>query len=121
MMTTAHYKQLVLRLCTACNQGDMRAIEEVLTPDFTDVAAAAGPDQFVARIAASRRAFDDFRWEVLGLVAEGTTVALRVRQLGEYEGRRLSVEQVHIYEGRDGRIASRHCVGGADDLFDRVA
>ncbi|GAB3921907.1 hypothetical protein GCM10029976_009620 [Kribbella albertanoniae] len=121
MTVTAGYKELVLRLCAACNAGDRRGIEAVLTPDFADAGRCCGPDRFAARLALVRRDVAEFRWDVLGLVAEGTTVALRVRLSGITGGRRLAVEQMHIYEGRDGRIASRQCVGGTDGPFDRLA
>lgn len=122
MTTTAYYKQLVLRLCSACNTGDVRAVEELLTPDFVDIGGvdeargADGVQGFLARLAGIRRVFTDFRWEVLGLVAEGTTVILRLRLSGSRGDSVHSMEQVHIYEGRDGRIASRTSISGRGDM-----
>jgi predicted ester cyclase len=123
MTGTAHYKRLVLELCRAFNDGKISGIDDCLTPDFADLGVSAGPDWFKGAIQTSRRSFKNAHWEVLGLVAEGTTTVVRLRfsgvHVGDYlgvapTGRSVSVEQVHIYEGRDGRLATHYCV--RDDL-----
>ena len=123
MTGTAHYKRLVLELCRAFNEGKINRIDDYLTPDFADLGMSAGPDWFKSSIQALRGAFSDARWEVLGLVGEGTTAVVRLRftgiHTGEYMGvnptrRAVSVEQVHLYEGRDGRLATHYSV--RDDL-----
>jgi predicted ester cyclase len=113
----------VLELCRAFNDGKISKIDDYLTPDFADLGVSAGPDWFKSSIQSLRRSFSDARWEVLGLVAEGTTTIVRLRfsgvHIGEFMGvaptrSAVSVEQVHIYEGRDGRLATHLCV--RDDL-----
>jgi predicted ester cyclase len=129
MTGTAHYKRLVLELCRAFNDGKISKIDDYLTPDFADLGVSAGPDWFKGSIQALRRSFSDARWDVLGLVAEGTTAVVRLRfsgvHIGEYLGVAptrcaVSVEQVHIYEGRDGRLATHYCVRDDLELLDQL-
>jgi predicted ester cyclase len=123
MMGTAHYKRLVLDLCRAFNEGKIARIDDYLTPDFQELGMPGGADWFVGTLRTLRRSFTEARWEVLGLVAEGTTVVVRLKLTGVHTGEYLGVlptrsavevEQVHIYEGRDGRLATHLCV--RDDL-----
>jgi predicted ester cyclase len=123
MTGTAHYKRLVLELCRAFNDGKISQIDDYLTPDFADLGVSAGPDWFKSSMRSLRRSFSEAHWEVLGLVAEGTTTVVRLRFTGVHVGEYLgvaptrcsvSVEQVHIYEGRDGRLATHYSV--RDDL-----
>lgn len=129
MTGTAHYKRLVLELCRAFNDGKTSRIDDYLTPDFADLGVTAGPDWFKGSIKMLRRSFKDARWDVLGLVAEGTTTVVRLRfsgvHVGDYLGvpptrRSVSVEQVHIYEGRDGRLATHYCVRDDLELLDQL-
>src|SRR3954463_6406002 len=129
MTGTAHYKRLVLELCRAFNEGKINRIDDYLTPDFADLGVSAGPDWFKSSIQALRRSFGDARWEVLGLVAEGTTTVVRLRfsgvHIGEYKGVNpthcaVNVEQVHFYEGRDGRLATHYCVRDDRERLDQL-
>lgn len=129
MTGTAHYKRLVLELCRAFNDGEISRIDDYVTPDFVDLGVSGGPDWFKSSIQVLRRAFKDARWDVLGLVAEGTTIVVRLRftgvHIGEYLGVAatrcaVSVEQVHIYEGRDGRLATHYSVRDDLELLDQL-
>jgi predicted ester cyclase len=129
MTETAHYKRLVLELCQAFNDGKISRIDDYLTPDFADLGVSAGPDWFKSSLQALRRAFANARWEVLGLVGEGTTTVVRLRFSGvhvdDYLGVAptrcaVSVEQVHIYEGRDGRLVTHYCVRDDLDMLDQM-
>nr|CEL18212.1 hypothetical protein [Kibdelosporangium sp. MJ126-NF4]CTQ90557.1 hypothetical protein [Kibdelosporangium sp. MJ126-NF4] len=96
MTPTGLYKRLVLELCHACDDGGS-ALEQFLTPDFVD-----------AGIPSLRHGFMGASIEILGLVGEGNTVVLRVRLAG--------IEQVQFFEGRDQRLATRHCIPRHLDL-----
>jgi hypothetical protein len=89
MNPAAHYKRLVLELCHACRNGDETAVGILITPDFTDDGEPTLPTAFAGDL------------EILGLVGEGRTVVLRMRQSG--------TEQIQFFEGRDGRLAARRC------------
>jgi predicted ester cyclase len=119
----ARYKNLVLALNHAFNSGDLSGVDELLTPDFVERDMPPGPEGYKEAVLRLRKALDEPRSEVLGLVAEGSTVVLRVRLSGVHVGemvgvaatrRQVNVEQIHFYEGRDGRLATHHYI--RDDL-----
>ncbi|MEV4312662.1 ester cyclase [Actinocrispum sp. NPDC049592] len=120
---SARYKNLVLALNHAFNSGDLSGVDGMLTPDFAERGMPPGPDSYKTAVRLLREALDEPRSEVLGLVAEGSTVVLRVRLTGVHVGeivgvaptrRQVDVEQIHFYEGRDGRLAAHHFI--RDDL-----
>jgi predicted ester cyclase len=117
------YKNLVLALNHAFNTGDLSGVDELLTPDFAERDMPPGPEGYKTAVRRLRAALAEPRSEVLGLVAEGSTVVLRVRLTGVHVGeivgvaptrRQVNVEQIHFYEGRDGRLATHHYI--RDDL-----
>jgi predicted ester cyclase len=119
----ARYKNLVLALNHAFNSGDLSGVDELLTPDFVERDMPPGPEGYKTAVQKLRAALGEPRSEVLGLVAEGATVVLRVRLTGVHVGemvgvaptrRQVNVEQIHFYEGRDGRLATHHFI--RDDL-----
>ncbi|CAM3321331.1 ester cyclase [Kibdelosporangium persicum] len=119
----SRYKNLVLALNHAFNAGDLSGVDDLLTPDFAERDMPPGPEGYKAVVRQWRAALHEPRSEVLGLVAEGSTVVLRVRLTGVHVGeivgvaptrRHIDVEQVHFYEGRDGRLATHHYI--RDDL-----
>ncbi|ALG07219.1 ester cyclase [Kibdelosporangium phytohabitans] len=119
----SRYKNLVLALNHAFNTGDLSTVDDLLTPDFAERDMPPGPEGYKTAIRELRAALAEPRSEVLGLVAEGSTVVLRVRLTGVHVGeivgvaptrRQVDVEQIHFYEGRDGRLATHHYI--RDDL-----
>jgi predicted ester cyclase len=119
----ARYKNLVLALNHAFNSGDLSGVDELLTPDFVERDMPPGPEGYKTAVRKLLAALAEPRSEVLGLIAEGSTVVLRVRltgvHVGEFAGvpptrRQVNVEQIHFYEGRDGRLATHHHI--RDDL-----
>jgi predicted ester cyclase len=121
--TNPRYKNLVLALNHAFNTGDLSGVDELLTPDFAERDMPPGPEGYKTAVRRLRAALAEPRSEVLGLVAEGATVVLRVRLTGVHVGeivgvaptrRQVDVEQIHFYEGRDGRLATHHYI--RDDL-----
>nr|CTQ95775.1 hypothetical protein [Kibdelosporangium sp. MJ126-NF4] len=120
---SSRYKNLVLALNHAFNTGDLSAVDDLLTPDFAERDMPPGPEGYRTAVLQLRAALAEPRSEVLGLVAEGSTVVLRVRLTGVHIGeivgvaptrRQIDVEQIHFYEGRDGRLATHHYI--RDDL-----
>jgi predicted ester cyclase len=117
---SVHYKNLVLALNHAFNTGDLSGVDELLTPDFVERGITPpGPEGYKAAVRRLREALGEPRSAVLGLVAEGSTVVLRARlsgvHIGEIAGvtptqRVIDVEQIHFYEGRDGRLASHYYI-----------
>jgi predicted ester cyclase len=110
-------KQLVRRLVEeAVGEHDLDALEQI----------AAGPFAEIARrwVEPFRGAFPDFTMEIVELIAEGEQVVAHCRcsgtHLGEWlgvppTGRRFeNVDEVYIFEIRDGRLAS--ALGVEDNL-----
>ncbi|MBP2320086.1 putative ester cyclase [Kibdelosporangium banguiense] len=123
------YKNLVLALNHAFNTGDLSGVDELLTPDFAERDMPPGPEGYKTAVRRLRAALDEPRSEVLGLVAEGSTVVLRVRLTGVHIGeivgvaptrRQVNVEQIHFYEGRDGRLATHHYIRNDLALLDQL-
>jgi predicted ester cyclase len=125
----ARYKNLVLALNHAFNSGDLSGVDDLLTPDFVERDMPPGPEGYKAAVHKLRSALAEPRSEVLGLVAEGSTVVLRVRLTGLHVGemagvaptrRQVNVEQIHFYEGRDGRLAAHHYIRDDLSLLDQL-
>jgi predicted ester cyclase len=113
-------KQLVRRLVEeAVSHHDLDVLEQI----------AAGPFAEVAKrwVAPFRGAFPDFTMEIVELIAEGDKVVAHCRcsgtHLGEWlgvppTGRRFeSVDEVYIFEIRDGRLVSAR---GVEDNLSRL-
>jgi predicted ester cyclase len=113
----ADNKQLVARLVTeAVGNHNLEVLEEI----------AAGPFAEVARrwVAPFRGAFPDFAMEIVELIAEGDKVVAHFRCSGTHRGEWLGVpptgrrfekvDEVYIFEIRDGRLVS--ALGVEDNL-----
>jgi predicted ester cyclase len=120
---SGRYKNLVLALNHAFNSGDLRGVDDLLTPDFAERDEAPGPAGYKAAVRRLRAALDEPWSEVLGLVGEGSSVVLRARLTGVHVGEivgvaptrcQIDVEQIHFYEGRDGMLTAHHYI--RDDL-----
>ncbi|WP_158890519.1 nuclear transport factor 2 family protein [Amycolatopsis anabasis] len=108
----------MLRLNAALNAKDLAAIDDCVTPDFVELRAGArsGPEGLRDWLREVYRTVREPRWQVLGLVAEGTTVVLRVLFTGiDASGAPISVEQAHFYEVRDERLAIHHVIQHCED------
>jgi predicted ester cyclase len=113
----ADNKQLVARLVTeAVGNHNLEVLEEI----------AAGPFAEVARrwVAPFRGAFPDFAMDIVELIAEGDKVVAHFRCSGTHRGEWLGVpptgrrfekvDEVYIFEIRDGRLVS--ALGVEDNL-----
>jgi len=90
-----------------------------------DTEPARGRALFQAAVAGVMAAVPDSRWQISDLMAEGDRVAIRVTWSGTYQGGRFrgfdipgpkpfSVEHIHIYRVRKGKLAEHWVV--RDDL-----
>lgn len=109
-------KELVRRLTAAVRDRNLEVLDEI----------AAGPFAELAKrwVAPFRGAFPDFEMELVTLISEGDRVAAHFRcsgtHLGDWlgvlpTGRRFErVDEVYIFEVRDGRLVS--ALGVEDNL-----
>ena len=113
------YKDMVLRLVEAINEGEeAAAVDELFAPRVA---------RRVKRLFAEfRTAFPDWHEEAVQLVAEGDTVAGRFRcsgtHLGEFlgnppTGKRMEVEEVFFVRAEGGRFVD---FWGLEDSLDRM-
>jgi steroid delta-isomerase-like uncharacterized protein len=90
-----------------------------------DAEPARGRELFQAAVAGVMAAVPDSRWQISDLMAEGDRVAIRTTWSGTYQGRHFrgfdipdpkpfSVEHIHIYRVRQGKLAEHWVV--RDDL-----
>ena len=105
-----------------------RFIDEVIVDRNADVVdeLAAGEFALAAKrwVSPFRRAFPDFRMEVVGLVAEGAAVVAHFRCSGTHRGEWLGVpatgrrfedvDEIYIFKVADGKLVS--AVGVEDNL-----
>jgi predicted ester cyclase len=91
-------------------EGYLELADQIIHPDFHNHEASAdrpgGPEGFKQNVTHLRAAFSEIRFEQRDLIAEGDRVVVRghfsARHVGPWggmpsTGRRLSIEQVHIW------------------------
>ncbi len=109
------------------NRGILDVADELIAPDFLDHeahrGASSGPESMRGLIKMLRTAFPDLRFEIVGLIAEGDTVAGRLTMNGTHEGplmgmpptgRPVHQAHMHFVRFRDGK-AIEHW-GVRDDM-----
>ena len=88
-------KELVRRFFEAVERGDLDALDDLVATDAIDHTPfpnqPAGIDGVKQTLAALRRAFPDFRQEILEMVAEGDRVAVRASLRGTHRGEFLGI------------------------------
>ena len=104
------------------NQGDLGAADELIAADAVDHCEPAGTDcraHFRQVATMLRGAFPDLRMEIVDLVAEGESVAVRMTMTGTHRGpfmgipptgRHFAVEQMRIMDFRDGQMTDSWAV-----------
>ncbi len=115
--STEANKALVLRFVEEVANGrNLDVMDELLSDDFAlppDTDGALDREGLKAVLRYYFRAFPDLHYAVEDLIAEGDTVVTRLTitgtQEGEYDGqppsgRRVEVDEVDLFEVRDGRI-----------------
>jgi predicted ester cyclase len=130
LMSTEENKALVRRFIQeATIAGNLAVIDEICSPDFVDHGAAPealnGPAVVKRVISFFRIMMPDPQWTNEMMVAEGDLVVVdgvreatwqgaAFRGVPTPKGKRIVVEQVHIFRVRDGKLAERWVV--RDDL-----
>lgn len=110
-------KALVRRWQDAYNSGDLDTLDEVLAPDWETNAWPEGMPQSVEAAKAFGQGmlalFPDLRYEILDLIAEGDTVAMRYRAEVTHSaelfglpptGKRLEWSGINMFRVSGGRI-----------------
>jgi predicted ester cyclase len=127
-MTDRDAKQVVVEFYEGWTRGVIDfdgLVDADIVNHQPDTEPARGRALFQAAVAGVMAAVPDSRWQVSDLVAEGDRVALRVTWSGTHQGgqfrgfdipgpKPFSVEHIHIYQVRHGRIAEHWVV--RDDL-----
>jgi predicted ester cyclase len=125
-------KAAVRRLVAAHNRQDPAAAARCFAPAATNHGRVAGPDGMARLYESLYAAFPDFHWDIQALFGEEDRVALQVLMSGTHlgvpelpvfggmlhghapTGKTVAVLNVHIYQMREGLIASHAAV--RDDL-----
>lgn len=127
-------RDLIHRYTEAWNEGDLDAVEGIVTDDYTlhDPAffrMPPGPDGVKQVIRIFRTAFPDATWEIRDMVAAEDAVAVRWTVSGTHEGEFFGVEptgEEFAIEGfeldrlRDGRVAETWTVYDALGLLGQL-
>ena len=124
--------ELVRQVLAAANRQDAEAWAAFYAPACTNHGRPVGRAGMLAVFKSLLQAFPDFHFEERSLVAEGDAVAAELIMSGTHTGapdlpvlgglltgvpptgRRVSVENIHIYRFQDGVIADHRAV--RDDL-----
>ena len=109
-------KRNVDRLFEACfNQGDVRLLEELVSPDYVGLQGERGPAGFKGIVVGLRTAFPDIHYTVEDVVAENDKVAVRWHWTGTHQAPFRAFPASHhkvtstgagIFRFRDGKIVA---------------
>ena len=129
-------KDLVRRFLDECVLGGQAdVLEEIVSPDVVNHAAAPGRQHGIEGIKAvigfSRQAQPDQRWAEQHVVAEGDLVIVYGVREGTWQGksfrgvdtpsgRRVSVELAHMFRIEDGKIAEHWAVRDDFGMFQQL-
>lgn len=127
LTTTSRNRRVALAIHEAVANGDPDALRELVHEDFVAheglPGMPPGPQGFVAWVEGLRAAFPDLQLDVHDVIVQGDRVAtrllLRGTHLGAFRGvpptgRRIVVQQLHIFRLVEGRVIERWSCG--DDL-----
>lgn len=128
-MTAVDGLQLVRRFFEEVwNHGRLGLIDELIDPEFINFGRQRGPQGLKVIVAVWRTAFPDLHMRIEDEVAAGETVVVRITCRGTHTaelrhltmgvrpatGRQFSVEHIHMFKIRKGRIAEHRA--SRDDL-----
>ncbi len=115
------------------NRGDLAAVDGIYAPDFVchfvDGIEWRGQAGIKAAVASHRKSFPDWRERVEDIVAEGNRVAIRIHstgtQLGAFNGipptgRKVSIEELHIFRLEHGKIAEQWGMPDVHGLLEQL-
>ena len=104
------------------NQGDLSAVDELITADAVDHCEPPGTDcreHFRRVVTMLRSAFPDLHMEIRDIVAEGDSVSVRLTMTGTHRGpfmgispagKHFQIEQMRIMRFRDGQMTDSWAV-----------
>ena len=131
-MSVAENKISIRRLVDAHNRRDAAAAAACFAPGATNHGRAAGPEGMEQVYRELYLAFPDFHWDLKVLLAEDDWISAKVVMSGTHRGtptlpvfgglmhsvaptgKRVSVENIHIYRMESGLVADHSAV--RDDL-----
>ena len=132
-MSAESNKEVVRRLIEdVINRGDLDAFDEVVAPDYVDLADESHPvgrDEYRQLVVASRAALADLHMTIEGMMAEGDAVAIRFRvsatHAGEFlgvppTGRRLEWTGMGWLRVRDGQVVERRNVTDIHSILQQL-
>ena len=115
------------------NKGDLAAADAIYAPDFVchfvDGIEWRGQGGIKAAVASHRRSFPDWHERVEDMIAEGDRVAIRIHstgtQMGAFNGipatgRRISIEEIHIFRLEHGKIAEQWGMPDVHGLLEQL-
>ena len=132
--TIQQNKAVILRAeAEVWNKGNLAAVDEIYAPNFVchfvDGIEWRGLHGVRAAVASHRTSFPDWRERVEDMIAEGDRVVIRVRstgtQLGGFNGiaptgKRISIEEIHIFRLDRGKIAEQWGMPDVHGLLEQL-
>ena len=132
--TIEQNKAVILRAeAGVWNKGDLAAADATYAPDFVchfvDGIEWRGQGGIKAAVASHRRSFPDWHERVDDMIAEGDRVAIRIHstgtQLGAFNGipatgKRVSIEEIHIFRLEHGKIAEQWGMPDVHGLLEQL-
>ena len=115
------------------NHGDLTAVDGIyalfFVCHFVDGIEWRGQDGIKGAVASHRKSFPDWHERVEDVVAEGDRVAIRIHstgtQLGAFNGipatgRKVSIEEIHIFRIEHGKIAEQWGMPDVHGLLEQL-
>jgi steroid delta-isomerase-like uncharacterized protein len=116
--TKAVYKRMIDE---AFNAGDLKVVDEVVSPNYVLHGAPPdmpqGPDAIRATVKTFRTAFPDLKIELKDLVAEGDKVSARSVMRGTHEGMLFGIPATHKKVEVDGLTMVTVCDGRVQESW----
>lgn len=115
------------------NKGNLAAVDAIYAPDFVchfvDGIEWRGQASIKAAVASHRKSFPDWHERVEDIIAEGDRVAIRIHstgtQLGAFNGipatgKKVSIEEIHIFRLEYGKIAEQWGMPDVHGLLEQL-
>ncbi|HET7104039.1 MAG TPA: ester cyclase [Terracidiphilus sp.] len=115
------------------NQGNLAVVDEIYAPDFichfVDGIEWRGLSGMKAAVASHRKSFPDWHERVEDILAQGDRVVIRIHstgtQLGAFNGippsgKRVSIEEIHIFRLEHGKIVEQWGMPDVHGLLEQL-
>lgn len=99
----------------AMNKRNLKLLKEFISPEYTGVAGAKGPEAFQTAITQVIKGFHDVQWNIQELIADGDKVMIRWKFQGTHTGqfdiyaatgKAVTNDGLGIYTLKDGKVIS---------------